>query len=76
MAGNPQTELNSIQRELRSIINELNSIADGVRNDFSGISNNVCAGRISDVATQCQSRLNTLYAAKVKSDVGTGGGFR
>lgn len=74
MAANPQTELYSIQRELRSIISELNSISDGIRNDFAGISNAVCANRISDVATQCKSRLNTLYNAKVEDQTATGGG--
>lgn len=76
MAINPQTELYSIQRELRSIINELNSISDGIRNDFAGISNAVCANRISEVATQCQSRLNILYGAQIKDEEIAGGGFR
>lgn len=76
MAGNPQTELYHIQSELRSIIKELNSISSGLRDNFSGISNDVCANRIANVATQCQNRLNTLYNATVKADESTGGGFR
>lgn len=65
MIGNPQRELQSIQNELQSIMRELGNIEDGIRYEFSGISNDKCANRLSEAKRQCEANLRRLYSAKI-----------
>lgn len=79
MIGNPQHELQNIKNELQSIIHELSSIEDGIRYEFSGISSDKCANRLSEAKRQCETNLRKLYSAKIddadSSGVISGGRF-
>lgn len=66
-----QNEIYEIKQELKNIVNELYDISNGIRKDFSGIGNDVCANRISNIAQYYESvkaKLDKLDTTTVTAE--------